>query len=95
MHQRDLPRGATKTQKPELEPKAKGLPETDLRNVRASNSLQRANPVRLSLAKADRRGAESDDLDRVFSCHPKCCTLCTVALSMWLVLLHLKGATHS
>jgi hypothetical protein len=53
MHQRDLPRGATKTQKPELEPKAKGLPETDLRNVRASNSLQRANLVRLSLAKAN------------------------------------------
>jgi hypothetical protein len=53
MHQCDLPRGATKTQKPELEPKAKGLPETDLCNVRASNSLQRANLVRLSLAKAN------------------------------------------
>ncbi len=94
MHQGDLSGRAAKTQKTELEPKAKGLPETDLLSARGRNSLQRANLVRMSLAKADRRGADRDHLHRVLSCHPKCCALCTVALRVGLVLFHLKGTPH-
>ena len=94
MHQGNLSGRATKTQKTELEPKAKGLPETDLLSARGRNSLQRANLVRMSLAKVDRRGADSHHLRSMLSSHPKCCALCTVAFSMRLVLLHLKGATH-
>ena len=91
MHQGNLPSRAAKTQKTELEPKAKGLPETDLRNLRRIYGLQRASLVRVFLAKANRRGADSGHLHRVLSCHPKCCALCTVALRVGLVLFHLKG----